>query len=172
MFAATPKPFEAHASVLLLSPPGGNAYIDDNPALFSAADVVALQLDTPAARSKIGVEYTIGLDDSINEPLLLLSTKSRDAARAQKAIGALERELESSLATLQHKAGAPSTTTIRTQVLTQTPRAEVTRYDAIEHAILVTPVAFLAGVFGRRIFRRQHRGTLTDASFVSNGVVA
>ncbi len=157
MFVATPKPFEAHASVLLLSPPGGNAYIDDNPALFSAADVVALQLATPSAREQVGAEHTVVLDDSINEPLLLLSTKSKDAARAQQALLTLEKQLESALAGLQHDAGAPPGTTIGTQILTQTPRAEVTRYDAIEHAILAVPIVFLGTVFGRRLFRRRPR---------------
>jgi hypothetical protein len=153
-FIVTPKPYEAHASLLLLSPPGGNPYVDDNPSLHSTVNIVAIKLSTPEVEASVGVPYSLALDDSINEPLMLISTKSQDPQRAQDALGTLKGLVTTTLTRLQAESSAPADATIRTQVLTETAHAEITRYEAIERAIIAMPAAFLAATFGRVLLRR------------------
>jgi hypothetical protein len=142
-FVVTPKPYNARASVLLLPPGGGNPYLDDNPSLESTVNVLLLKAKATPAELGPTTRFTLALDDSINEPIVLMTTTDTNATRARAALTELEKYTASTLSGIQDAAGARGSNTISLQVLTQTPQAQITRYQAIQRWVLGTPIAFL-----------------------------
>jgi hypothetical protein len=153
-FVVTPKPYVARASILLLAPNGANPYLGYNPSLVSTVNILLVKAQESPGILGSGASFSAVLDDNINEPLIDATTTDSNPVRAQAGLLELEKYLTSSLASIQTTSGVAARSAIHTQVLTQTPTAQVTRYKAIEHAILGAPLVFFLlvwiGVLRRR----------------------
>jgi hypothetical protein len=154
-FAVTPKPYVARASLLLLAPNGANPYLGYNPSLVSTVNILLVKAQESPGVLGTDATFTAVLDDSINEPLIDATTTDSNPTRAQASLLKLEKYLTSSLASIQTTSGVAARYAIHAQVVTQTPTAQITRYKAIERAILGAPLVFFILVWIDVLFRRR-----------------
>ncbi|HTC70856.1 MAG TPA: hypothetical protein VK662_14900 [Acidothermaceae bacterium] len=161
-FVVTPKPYVARASILLLAPNGANPYLGYNPSLVSTVNILLVKAQDSPGILGSDAKFSVVLDDNINEPLIDATTTDSNPARAQAALVTLEKYLTSSLASIQKSSGVPTRSAIHGQVVTQTPTAQITRYKAIEHAILGAPFVFFLLVWIDVVFRRRPEADLSD----------
>ena len=150
--------YQADASLLFLVPStveGVNAKV--NPFLnFGGAngttDIIGrIVMSTPEAQkiyaSGARAKYSVAMDPSSPAPLLAVSATSSDGGQALRTMKAVVNDVQTQLAAVQTRAGAPPTTLVYTQTITESTQATELR-GSIHRALAAIAAVGLIISFG------------------------
>lgn len=173
-FTQSQAEYTRSVSYLMLSPVQTEAG-PSNPLLqlgngvSMAASVLAARVtdgDTARALTQDSPDltYTVGLDTAVQAPLLVVSATDADRGAVDAALDSLGQELVSQLDELQSGSGAPQSTWVTIEKLTEDPEFTVSRVDQWRNGVMVA-VADLALFVGLMILlERRRRRTVERAA--------
>jgi capsular polysaccharide biosynthesis protein len=155
-FQMVPPRYETKIQLLLVPPNvptsatsgPSNPYLNFGPGLLTTVDILALSVTSQDAASHVAAqggsaEYRVSRDLNTSGPIVNVSAQDRDPSTATKTANLVVKLLETDLQAAQDRAGAPRSTWIAVQVLTQSPKPERLYKSAIQDALVVA----VGGIF-------------------------
>ncbi len=182
VFSIIPPTYESKVQLLLVPPniptsPGAglsNPYLNFGPGLLTTADILSVSETSQDAAKRVAATggrslYKVARDQNTSGPVIDVSATDKDAGAAAKTASVVVKQLTTDLNSAQQKAGAPQSTWIKAQVLTQSPTPKKLLKSAIQASLAVGLggifVTVLAAVLlERRALKRQRRAARRDVA--------